>query len=282
MPGPTSHALSAPVHLESLKKGPTLEEKQRRDGMTDKDRAEDVLQYDPTSIPVRPMEGSWGPKEKADAQNGQGRDDADTMDGDSGSQPQATRPQTSDPSNVTTSGLPTPASTGSLDGQEEPPPAGSTVMKEDSPAQRPKDQKLHVLLVDDNKINLQLLVMFMKKSGFSYEGAEDGQEALDKYMAAKQDGKGKRFDWVLMDISMPVMDGIESTTRIRAFERKHDLEPATIVALTGLASEDAQRNAKAAGVDMFMAKPVRFAALKKQMLETHAATQEKKHEVPSG
>ncbi|KAI1844007.1 hypothetical protein JX266_009873 [Neoarthrinium moseri] len=120
--------------------------------------------------------------------------------------------------------------------------------------------KLHVLLVDDNKINLQLLVMFVKKQGFTYEEAENGQEALDKYKAA---GSGRRFDLVLMDISMPIMDGLEATRRIRDFESENELQRANIVALTGLASSDTQRDAKTAGVDVFLAKPVRFASLKK-------------------
>lgn len=127
----------------------------------------------------------------------------------------------------------------------------------------------HVLLVDDNKINLQLLVMFMKKCGFSYTEAENGQEALDRYTeacipASQATGPGRqRFDFVLMDISMPVMDGIEATKRIREFERENVISATTIIALTGLASADAQRDAKSAGVDVFMPKPVRFAELRR-------------------
>lgn len=127
---------------------------------------------------------------------------------------------------------------------------------------------LHVLLVDDNKINLQLLVMFVKKCGFSYAEAENGQEALDRFVEVSlQDGNTsktkKGFDFILMDISMPVMNGIEATRRIREVEREHSLPSTNIIALTGLASADAQRDAKMAGVDIFMPKPVRFAELKK-------------------
>ncbi|KAI5459525.1 putative histidine kinase M3EDp [Mariannaea sp. PMI_226] len=127
-----------------------------------------------------------------------------------------------------------------------------------------------VLLVDDNKINLQLLVMFMKKCGFSYEEAENGQEALDKFKEAstvdarvQQTRSSRGFDFVLMDISMPVMNGIESTKRIREFERENWLQRTNIIALTGLASIEAQRDAKSAGVDVYFPKPVRFAELKK-------------------
>ncbi|KAK2037757.1 hsp90-like protein [Colletotrichum somersetense] len=131
---------------------------------------------------------------------------------------------------------------------------------------------LHVLLVDDNQINLKLLVMFMKKCGFSYEQAENGQEALDKFVVASSSSGGggggssstrRRFDFVLMDISMPVMNGFEATKRIREYERERKLKPATVVALTGLASSDARRDAETSGFDVFLPKPVRFAELQK-------------------
>jgi CheY-like chemotaxis protein len=70
-----------------------------------------------------------------------------------------------------------------------------------------------------------------------------------------------------MDISMPVMDGLESTRRIREFERERGIKKAVIVALTGLASAEAQRDALDAGVDFYLAKPVKFVDLKK-LIET--------------
>ncbi|KAJ4189327.1 hypothetical protein NW755_006145 [Fusarium falciforme] len=124
----------------------------------------------------------------------------------------------------------------------------------------------HVLLVDDNKINLQLLVMFMKKCKFTYEEAENGQEALDKFTSRNLSSK-KRFDYILMDISMPVMNGIEATKRIRQVERENQIQPTTVLALTGLASADARRDVLSAGVDVFLPKPVRFAELKKLLTE---------------
>lgn len=126
---------------------------------------------------------------------------------------------------------------------------------------------LHVLLVDDNKINRNLLVMFMKKHKFSYAEAENGQEALDAYKASclpgpQSDAPSRRFDYVLMDISMPVMDGMESTRRIREFELENGLKKSKVIALTGLASAQAQQEAEAAGIDVFLPKPVKFAELK--------------------
>lgn len=133
-------------------------------------------------------------------------------------------------------------------------------------SQDTKPSTTHVLLVDDNKINLQLLVMFMKKCEFSYEEAENGQEAVDKYKEAygpDHESNKRRFDYILMDISMPVMNGMEATRHIREFERAHSLPLTNVIALTGLASADARREAISAGVDVFLPKPVRFAELKK-------------------
>lgn len=137
-----------------------------------------------------------------------------------------------------------------------------------APTQEQPRPSLHVLLVDDNKINRQLLVMFMKKHKFSYSEAENGQEALDAYKASclpgpHSDSPGRRFDFVLMDISMPVMDGMESTRRIREFEKENGLGRAHVIALTGLASAQAQQEAEVAGIDVFLPKPVKFGELKK-------------------
>ncbi|KEQ70661.1 hypothetical protein M436DRAFT_52873 [Aureobasidium namibiae CBS 147.97] len=122
----------------------------------------------------------------------------------------------------------------------------------------------HVLLVDDNSINLQLLVMFMKKHKMPYQEATNGQEALDKYIEfGSGDPNKPHLDFILMDISMPVMNGLEATRRIREFEIEQGIEKkATIIALTGLASAEAQADAESSGVDIYMAKPVKFQALR--------------------
>lgn len=129
---------------------------------------------------------------------------------------------------------------------------------------------LSVLLVDDNKINVHLLETFMKKHKYRYAIAMNGLEALEAYRAAHHSAAssiGRRsrpaFDYVLMDINMPVMDGLESTREIRAFERGGCFKPAMIVALTGLSSASAQQEAFASGVDLFLTKPVRLKELTK-------------------
>ncbi|KAM0425071.1 hypothetical protein ACHAPT_009630 [Fusarium lateritium] len=112
------------------------------------------------------------------------------------------------------------------------------------------------LLVDDNFINLKILTSYMKKLKQPYQTATNGQEALSAY-----ETDSGRYVCILMDISMPIMDGFEATRRIRAFEQRHGLKPALILALTGLASEEAQREAVVSGVDLFLTKPVRLKEL---------------------
>ncbi|KAJ4393973.1 hypothetical protein N0V93_003190 [Gnomoniopsis smithogilvyi] len=133
----------------------------------------------------------------------------------------------------------------------------------------------YVLLVDDNAINLQLLVMFMKKQNLPYATASNGLLALERYQDAfspsQADSPASRhsakpsppFTHVLMDISMPIMDGLTSTRKIRAFEAEKGIAPpSTIIALTGLASAEAQEDALNAGINEFLVKPVKFGELK--------------------
>ncbi|KAJ5351557.1 hypothetical protein N7452_000531 [Penicillium brevicompactum] len=111
-----------------------------------------------------------------------------------------------------------------------------------------------VLLVDDNDINLRLLIAFMKKLNCDYIIAQNGEEALEAF---KSNSSSIRM--ILMDISMPIMDGLESTRRIREFEKTlENNHRVTIAALTGLAQAEVQRDAIGSGMDLFLTKPVRL------------------------
>ncbi|OJJ04458.1 hypothetical protein ASPVEDRAFT_85850 [Aspergillus versicolor CBS 583.65] len=117
-----------------------------------------------------------------------------------------------------------------------------------------------VLLVEDNPVNLQILIAYVGKEGWATETATNGLEAVQKYEA----NPGK-FIMILIDISMPVMNGFEASRRIREFERQHyetypsarpSWHPTIITALTGLDSADAQQEAFASGIDIFLTKPI--------------------------
>ncbi|OWY51102.1 hypothetical protein AA0119_g1662 [Alternaria tenuissima] len=122
-----------------------------------------------------------------------------------------------------------------------------------------------VLLVDDNAINLKLLVVFAKRQNLRYVEATNGFEAFETFKseATSSSPPARPFDFILMDLSMPVMDGLTSTRHIRQFESKNGLPRSHIVALTGLASAQDQKDAQEAGVDMYLVKPVKFADIKR-------------------
>ncbi|KAJ6031679.1 hypothetical protein N7540_002411 [Penicillium herquei] len=114
-----------------------------------------------------------------------------------------------------------------------------------------------ILLVDDNEINLKILVAYMTKSGYSYAAAKNGQEALDIF---KQNANN--IEIILMDVSMPIMDGIEATRRIREFEKTLNNKTRTmIIALTGVAQAETERAAIGSGMDTFLTKPARLDSL---------------------
>ncbi|KAL5344146.1 hypothetical protein BJX70DRAFT_352660 [Aspergillus crustosus] len=118
----------------------------------------------------------------------------------------------------------------------------------------------HVLLVEDNPVNLNILIAYVKKDGWSYDTATNGLEAFQRF----KENPGK-FEMIIIDISMPVLNGFEASQKIRQFEReyfdKHPDEkapwhPVTIVALTGLDSAAAQQEAYSSGIDTFLTKPI--------------------------
>ncbi|KAI0121972.1 hypothetical protein F4814DRAFT_407100 [Daldinia grandis] len=124
-----------------------------------------------------------------------------------------------------------------------------------------------VLLVDDNAINLKLLVTFMKKIKLPYAEAVNGLEAVTQFKETEEP-----FDFVLMDLQMPVMDGLEATRQIREFEQERAGESttaplSTIIAITGVGNEATRQEAMDAGMSQFLTKPVKFKALQQLLLE---------------
>ncbi|KAI8153121.1 hypothetical protein K4K49_010427 [Colletotrichum sp. SAR 10_70] len=126
----------------------------------------------------------------------------------------------------------------------------------------PKPDKPRFIIVDDNPLNLKILASYVKKLGHVFDSATDGRQAVECF----QKNAGG-VSCILMDISMPVMDGFEATRRIRAHEKAQGLSRCNIFALTGLASAGAQQEAFASGIDLFLTKPVRLKELSK-ILET--------------
>ncbi|KAK8004970.1 histidine kinase [Apiospora arundinis] len=112
------------------------------------------------------------------------------------------------------------------------------------------------LLVDDNPINLRILCAYMKKLDRPFSTAVDGLEAVETFKA-----NPGRFACILMDISMPRLDGLKATQQIRSHERETVAEACAIFALTGLASAETQRDAFESGIGLFLTKPVKLKEL---------------------
>ena len=103
-----------------------------------------------------------------------------------------------------------------------------------------------ILLAEDNDINQQIACELLGDAGFVVEVADNGRVALE--MAQRQP-----YDLVLMDMQMPVMDGLDATTAIRSIARLHTLP---IVAMTANAMAEDRRDCLAAGMNDFLTKPI--------------------------
>ena len=102
-----------------------------------------------------------------------------------------------------------------------------------------------ILVVDDNSINLMVVEEFLRNAGHITARASSGQEALDKLLE-------QPFDMVLMDLHMPVIDGLQTSRRITSLQLA---EKPVIIVLTANTDEAARKEAIAAGVDNYLTKP---------------------------
>ncbi|KAF8907335.1 hypothetical protein CPB84DRAFT_1844033 [Gymnopilus junonius] len=121
-------------------------------------------------------------------------------------------------------------------------------------------RRFRVLVVEDNSILRNLLIKWLSNKGYEYFSAVDGRDGVSVF---EKEGP---FDVVLLDLSMPVLDGIGATTEIRRVETKKakdcvDMRPSRILALTGMSSLEDKRRAFEAGVDGYLVKPVAFKVL---------------------
>lgn len=115
---------------------------------------------------------------------------------------------------------------------------------------------LRLLVAEDNRTNQLVLKKMLETSGIQMTICSNGQEAVETYAA-------QPFDLVLMDMSMPVMDGLEATRRLRAWEQDNNRAPCPILALTANVLSTDEAACRAAGMVGFLSKPVR----KKELLE---------------
>ena len=108
-----------------------------------------------------------------------------------------------------------------------------------------------ILLVEDNELNREIAVELLNEYGFLIDSAENGAEAVEK---VKNSTSGK-YDLVLMDVQMPVMNGYEATKQIRALDDPA-LAGITILAMTANAFDEDRKKALKCGMDGFLSKPI--------------------------
>lgn len=107
------------------------------------------------------------------------------------------------------------------------------------------------LVVDDHSINRILEVKLLGRVGFETDSASNGYECLKKFMASEIG----YYDVILMDVKMPVMDGLEAAGKIRALERS-DSSTVKMIAMSANAYPEDIERSKASGMDLHIAKPV--------------------------
>jgi CheY-like chemotaxis protein len=117
-----------------------------------------------------------------------------------------------------------------------------------------------ILVVEDNLVNQKVLAKQLRKRGFDVATAENGEEALKSlYYTHRYRLTTSAFDLVLMDIEMPIMDGIACVRAIRAAEAEGKLEGhVPVIAVTANVREEQSADAWAAGVDEITTKPYRI------------------------
>ena len=112
-------------------------------------------------------------------------------------------------------------------------------------------EPIRVLAVEDAPMNLFLIKAYLKGPRYTLETASNGAIAVEKFQAGE-------FDIVLMDVQMPVMDGLEATAALRAKEiERGDGSHQPVIALTAHAMKGDQERCLAAGMDGYLAKPIR-------------------------
>ena len=108
-----------------------------------------------------------------------------------------------------------------------------------------------ILLVEDNALNTEIAKMLLEVKGFAVETAENGLRAMEMFSKSEQG----HYDAILMDIRMPIMDGLAAAANIRNLSNE-DAQDIPIIAMTANAFDDDVEKSKAAGMNAHLAKPI--------------------------
>lgn len=112
---------------------------------------------------------------------------------------------------------------------------------------------LHILLADDSVVNQKVAVRFLKKKGMGAEAVGDGAQAIQRLYP--KGGGVTPYDLLLLDVQMPVMDGLQTVRVIREKEAKEGLAHLPVIGLTAHAADVYREQCLNAGMDGFVSKP---------------------------
>lgn len=137
----------------------------------------------------------------------------------------------------------------------------------------PLDGSVRVLVVEDDPVQALVLTLHLERLGIAATQVSDGAHALDTV-------RSQEFAMVLMDVVMPLTNGIEATREIRAWEKAHGHPRVPIVAVTASAMQDECRSYIEAGMDEILVKPFSARALHDLVLR-HLVAQQRGRVLPA-
>jgi CheY-like chemotaxis protein len=118
------------------------------------------------------------------------------------------------------------------------------------------EQKYKILVAEDNNINIQVARYILSPLASVLDFVMNGEDAVERF-------KTFNYDFIMMDIKMPLMDGYEATEKIRSIEKEHqDRKPILIIAMTANNSYEEEQACLTAGMDGFLSKPFNVADIR--------------------
>lgn len=119
---------------------------------------------------------------------------------------------------------------------------------------------LRILLVEDTEDIVLLIKSFLKNTNYTLDTAENGERGFERFASQK-------YDLVIMDLQMPVMDGYDAARKMRRWEKENNIEPIPLIAMTGHALKEDIRKSLDAGFNAHVTKPVKKQAILKAIAE---------------
>lgn len=131
-------------------------------------------------------------------------------------------------------------------------------VRHELPDIQPGGKRFTILLAEDEPTNRRFITILLGRLGCSVIAVQNGKEAVDAWL-------GNNFDLILMDIQMPILDGVQAVNRIRSIEKEQSRPQIPIIALTAHAMDEMRQSLLESGMDGFVAKPVSISLLQSEM-----------------